>query len=297
MEQPLVSIIVPITSDANESASRLDCARAQTWHRLEVIPVQVHEAYEIAEAVNAGLSASKGDFVSLLLPGATYTPDKIAKQVAYVEQFDLQEAVVFCDYNLLDSSQMDGVQITLPSIDPSAIFRKTYCGLPIDCSTLLVSRKVIAKQGFLDEGAGLAALQGFVLTLSQHSDLVGMASSLVSIRRRSPFSAVERYYLRRLYAGLLPEVVRSGSSGIYDVDLFVTLGEATLARLAQGLPLAAWDTLCTTGTLLSRSGNTGRALLSFAKPLLRGALRCLPVSVKCRLRRLWQAGRMTSVGV
>jgi hypothetical protein len=282
--QPLVSIIVPITDDVHESERRLDCARAQTWHRLEVIPVQVQVPTGIAEAVNAGLSASKGDFIGLLLPGASYTPDKTAKQVAFVERFDLRGEAVFCDYTLLNDCHEDGVPIALPSTDPSAMFRKIYCGLPIDCSTLLVSRKAMAKLGLLDEDAGLAALQGFVLALSHNSNLVGMAALLVSITERSPFSSTEKSYLRSLYANLLPEIVRSGSSGVYDVDLFATHGEATVARLAQGLPLAAWDTLWTAATLLSRSANTSRALRSFAKPLLRSALRRLPASVKRQLR-------------
>ncbi|MEI7457164.1 MAG: hypothetical protein WCK93_10625 [Nitrosomonadales bacterium] len=282
--QPLVSVVVPITDDAHEGAKRVDLARAQTWHRLEVIPVQVHGPSGIAQAVNAGLAACKGDFISLLLPGARYTPDKIARQVAFVEQFDLQDAAVYCDYKLLNGGHADGVPIALLSTDPTAMFRKIYCGLPIDSSTLLISRKALAKLGLLDEHGGQAALQGFMLDLSQHTDLVGMSASLVSITGSLPFTAVEKVYLRSLYAGLLSEIVRSSECGAYDVDLFSTLGEATAARLAQGLPLAAGDTLWTTGTLLSRNANTGRALRSFAKPLLRGAVRRLPASIKRRLR-------------
>lgn len=282
--QPLVSIIVPITGDVHESERRLDCARAQTWHRLEVIPVQVQVPTGIAHAVNAGLAACKGDFISLLLPGASYATDKIARQVAFVEQFDLQDAAVFCDYKLLNGVHTDGVPIALPSIGPTAMFRKIYCGLPIDISTLLISRKALAKLALLDEHGGQAALQGFMLDLSQQTDLVGMATSLVNSTGPLPFTAVEKSFLRSLYAGLLSEIVRSSECGAYDVDLFSTLGEATAARLAQGLPLAAWDALWTTGTLLSRNANTGRALRSFAKPLLRGALRRLPASIKRRLR-------------
>lgn len=282
--QPLVSIIVPITDDASEGARRVDLARAQTWHMLEVIPVQVQGPSGIPQAVNAGLAASKGEFISLMLPGAIFTADKIARQVAFVEQFDLQDGAVFCDYTLLDGKHADGVPIVLPSIDPAAMFRKIYCGLPIDSSTLLISRKVIAKLGLLDEQVGQAALQGFLLALSQHGDLLGMAASLVSITGRKPFTGPEKSYLRSLYASLLPAIVRSSECGVDHVDLFVILGEATAARLAQGLPLAAWDTLWNTGKLVSRSANTGRALRSFVKPLLRSALRRLPSSMKRRLR-------------
>lgn len=105
-----------------------------------------------------------------------------------------------------------------------------------------------------------------------------LLQSAVSVRRK----AIRR--ARRFVWGLTSKIVRSSECGVFDIDLFSTLGEATAARLAQGLPLAAWDTLWTTGTLVSRSANTGGALRSFAKPLLRSALRRLPTSMKRRLR-------------
>lgn len=282
--QPLVSIIVPIINDEHESTRRLGCARAQTWHRLEVIPVEIQSASGIAQALNVGLSACKGDFISLLLPGASYTPDKIARQVAFVEQFDLQDAVVFCDYTAVNGRLEDGQCVVLPSVDPASVFRKVYCGLPIDCSTLLVSRKAITKVGGFDEKGGAAALPGFVLSLSRHSDMVGMAANLASCTRFSPSSVAERSYLRTLYADLVLEIVQSSKSGVYDVDAFSTLGEATAARLAQSLPLSAWDTLGAVRKLLGLSGDLRGGFGAFAKPLLRSALRRFPDWAKCLLR-------------
>ena len=282
--QPLVSVIVPITDDALECARRVELARSQTWHRLEVIPVQCNGSSLIVQAVNSGLAVSKGDFVSLLLPGARYTPDKIARQVAFVEQFDLQEASVFCDYKLVNGGHVDSIHIALPSIDPSAMFRKIYCGLPIDCNTLLISRKALSKLGSLGEYGGHSTLQGFMLALSWHTDLVGMAGALVSITARETFSGQENSFLRSFYSGLLSNLVRPSECGVYDVDLFATLGEAAAARVVEGLPLAAWDTLCFTLKLLGQSADICRALRSFAQPSLRSTLRRLPSFVKRRLR-------------
>ena len=264
-------------------------ASAQTWHKLEVIPVQVHAPSRLTQALNAALSASKGDFISLLLPATRYTPDKIARQVAFVEQFELQNAAVFCDYTMVDRSNAIGVPIALSSFDPTAMFRKIYCGLPIDCSSLLVPRKFMAELGFLDRHGGLAALQGFALALSRHTSLVGMAAQLVCITGRPKFTRMEKSYLRNLYASFLPEMVWLNDAGIDHADGFSALGEATAARLAQGLPLAAWDTWCATRKLLGQSPNARRALQTFAKPLLRSALRHLPTGAKRLLRSTMQS--------
>ena len=285
--QPLVSIIVLMTDDAEDGARRIAVARAQTWHKLEVIPVDAPSGF--AQALNAGLSASKGEFISLLLPGASYRADKIARQVAFVAQFDLQDAAVFCDYTVMDRGREDGVLVARPSFDPAAMFRKIYCGLPIDFSSLLVPRKFMTELGLLNAPAGLAALQGFVLVLSQHTSLVGMAAPLVCITGRPKFTGLEKSHLRKLYADFLPEMVRLNDSGIYDADVFSTLGEATAARLAQGLPLAAWDTFSATRKLLGQTSNARRALQTFARPLLRSALRRLPAGAKHLLRLTMQS--------
>lgn len=278
-----------MTDDVVEGTRRLAMANAQTWHNFEVIPVQVQATVGLAQALNVGMSASKGDFISLLLPGTSYTPEKIARQVAFVAEFALQDAAVFCDYTVVDDCNPGGVHVALPSLDPTAMFRKIYCGLPIDCSSLLVPRKAVVNLGLLDEQAGRAALQSFVLALSQHTNLVGMAASLVSTKGRFSYTGNEKLYLRKMYSRLLPEMALLNGSGIYDADVFSALGEAAAARLSQGLPLAVWDIFCATRKLLGQSTNVRRALQTFAKPLLSRVLRRLPAGAKRLLRSTMQS--------
>lgn len=273
-----------MTDDVEESSQRLALAKAQSWHHLEVIPVEIQATAGLGQALNKGFAASQGEFVSLLLPGASYTHDKITRQVAFVAQFDLQDAVLFCDYTVLDGRNSGGVPVVLPSLDPAAMFRKIHCGLPIDCSSLLVPRKAMVDLGLFPGLEGQAALQGFLLALSQHTNLVGMAASLVSISERAQLSCVEKRDFRKLYADFLPELVRLNESTTHDANVFSTLGEAAAARLSQGLPLAAWDIFCAACKLLGQSEKALSALRLFAIPLLRSALRRLPIGIKRRLR-------------
>src|SRR5690606_29305694 len=86
-QPPLVSILVPIVHDDEESRARLQNAHAQTWRAIEVIPVyackepktesRAADSHCIVGAVEAGVAASRGDYVSLLLPGVLYEPHKI----------------------------------------------------------------------------------------------------------------------------------------------------------------------------------------------------------------------------
>lgn len=293
--QPLVSIIVAIGDNTEDGAMRIAMAHAQTWRKLEVIPVYIHSGLIPDQApstrgdgffntLNAGLSACKGDFISLLLPGTTYTPDKIARQVAFVEQFELQDAAVFCDYTIVDCRNAGGMPVALPSFDPSVMFQKIYCGLPLEFSSLLVPRKFIIELGLLDDNVGLVALYGFALALSKRTSLVGMATTLVCITERKKFQSFEKSYLRNIYTSYLPELLQLNDASIYDAEIFSALGEATATRLSQGLPLAAWDAFRSACKLLSHPHNVRCAFTSFTKPLLRSTFRHLPTKVKDLLR-------------
>lgn len=281
--QPLVSVIVPITDDAEESGRRIASARAQTWENLEVIPVDMHTPSGFATALSTGVSISKGEFISLLLPGSIYTPDKVARQIAFVEYFDLQDAVIFCDYIITDRSRTQAVPVVLPSVDPAVIFQKLYCGLPIHCSTLLVPRKAMDSFFLPDAQVGEGVLQGGLLALSQHVALVGMTASLVSLEGRISLSCQEKLALRRLYANFLPAMLESHGDQ-HDADVFSALGDAAVARWEQKLLLAALDNCRASLRLLGRSRGVSRALQSFAKPLLRKALGRLPIGAKRLLR-------------
>ncbi len=287
--QPLVSIIVPIINDAGDSARLLEMALTQTWHKLEVIPIPIRAISEFSQALNAGLLASRGDFISLLLPGTSYTLDKIAQQVAFVAQFELQNAAIFCNYTIADGRNAGNELVQIPYYDPAVMFRKIYCGLPIDCSSLLVPREAMVKIGLLKEQTCQALWMGFLLALSQNVPLVGMSASLVSISRAKKCTVVEKVELRELYARLLPKILVKNVANKIDQDIFTLLGEATAARLNQGLPLAAWDNLRAALNLLGQSSKNGNPIQMFVKPLLRGVWHNLPIGLKRLVRATKQS--------
>ncbi len=281
---PLVSIIVPITDDVDESGRRLASAKAQTWPNLEIIPVQSRAFSGLAQVLNHGLELSTGDFISFLLPGVCYAPEKITRQVDFVSQFDLEDSAIFCDYTIVDSYGAEVSAVSLPSFDPSVMFSKVYCGLAVNFSSLLVSRKAWLNVGLFPEYTGRAALEAVLLALTKRTNLVGMASSLLSVCLGAQFCRREKRDLRRLYALYFPEVVQRTTSDIFKSSVFAHLGEAAVARLEAGSSIAALDACYAAGKLFVQKGGVRGALPAFFTPFLRRAWRWLPAGLKQQLR-------------
>lgn len=294
LDKPRVSIIVPMADDAIDGAQRLASAQAQTWSYCEVVAVYTDKSAppsgaihlpggNLAAAINAGISASKGDYISLLLPGASYLTEKITRQIEFIERFELHETVVFCDHTILGHKGLPSKAVALPSVDPSVMFRKLYCGFPLQYSSLLFPRQAFDMLGPLYEEAPLPSLHEFCWRLSKSMSFVGMADRLVSVAQRGMAPREKRQW-RSLYARMLPELLSEQQGGVVDGNFFASLGDAATARLTEGLPLAAWDVVRAMMRALSGSSHKFHELQSFSKPLLRRAFRHRSDRVKRLLR-------------
>lgn len=290
-----VSVIVVLDIDDAEGADRIANARSQDWADLEVIvagsddrmkdiPGVTVTAGNTAAAINASVKASSGEYISLLLPGAVYQSDKVLRQIRFMEQFELQEAVIFCNHALRGGGSRADSEVVLRCVDPSDMFRALYCGLPLQFCSALFPRRAFADWGPLDTTAPQAALHGFVLQLSRRMPFVGMADTLLRVDAASPDGQARRE-LRRLYARLLPAVLDDLPGDARAIDRLVCLGEAMSARLSDGLPMAALD-------VLRRAFDDGcrwvfepASLRALFGPSMRLAFRRLPARVKASLRR------------
>ena len=295
-KQPVVSVIIPITDDMPEYEKRLGSAKAQTWRKLEIVPISLVSELGFVQSLKNAIAASTGDFISLLLPGANYADDKIAQQMAFIDEFELQDATVFCNYTSIDGKHGKKLPVTLPYCDPTVIFRRIFCGLPIDPSSLLIPRMAALEATMLDEQAMVSAMQAFLLALSLKTNMVGMAQSLVSIKKRLPLTPAEKRDLRKLYATLIPLHIDNHKSVALDADIFSALGEAASARLSEGLPWAAWDLWRAAHKRIKVSRSRGAALQSIFKPTLRSAARKLPLGAR-RLLRTTVCGPAAGAGV
>lgn len=131
MYNPLVSIVIPVYNGANFMAQAIDSALAQTYKNVEIIVVNDGSKDEgatekialsygekikyvfkpnggIASALNAGIANMAGEWFSWLSHDDMYTPDKIEKQIARLNdeieqsQIDVSKAIVFGNAQFID---------------------------------------------------------------------------------------------------------------------------------------------------------------------------------------------------
>jgi glycosyltransferase involved in cell wall biosynthesis len=143
---PLVSVIIPSYQGADVLHKAFDSVQQQTFTDLEVIVVDdgstdntqaVVEAASAADprirylrqanqgpaaARNTGIDAAVGDYLALLDADDTWEPEKLAGQVAILDQFP-EIGAVFTDS--IDINTVDGTQFTF-----SEHYARTLDGVP-----------------------------------------------------------------------------------------------------------------------------------------------------------------------
>lgn len=284
---PLVSIVVPLADDGDDGSQRVSSAKAQTWPHCETVAVCTkHDTgmagavfasgANLAEALNAGIAASGGEYVCLILPGVRYAADKVARQLAFMRRFELEQAVVFSNHAQYSGPRGRPRQVELPPVDPSDMFTRLCCGLALDYSSLMFPRTVFDRYGRFDDHLAAAAVHGFFTSLSRQLPFVGMAECLVEAGHSAPGHAPAATW-REVHARLLAQLLAAGDSAQNAGRLTALLGEAAQSRLSAGQPGAAWDALRAALRLPRTGGAPRNAAGAFARPLLRAALRQLPV--------------------
>ena len=177
MENPLVSIIIPVYNGSNYMREAIDSALAQTYSKVEVIVVndgsndggktrEIALSYGnriryfekdnggVSTALNLGIQEMKGDYFSWLSHDDIYLPYKLETQVHAVLQSGDPTALIYGNWNILN--------METGSLYPMLSAYKVYgekCERSIfpvlfyliDGCTMLIHRSVFAEYGLFDE--------------------------------------------------------------------------------------------------------------------------------------------------
>ncbi len=125
INNPLVSIVIPVYNGANYMRYAIDSALNQTYPNCEVIVVNdgsdddgatesiarsygdkiryyVKENGGVATAVNLGIEKMKGEYFAWLSHDDMFYPDKIERQIRALQESDDQHAIVHGNFDFLD---------------------------------------------------------------------------------------------------------------------------------------------------------------------------------------------------
>jgi glycosyltransferase involved in cell wall biosynthesis len=173
MNEPLVSIVIPVYNGSNYLSQAIESALAQSYLNLEVIVVndgsddggktkKVAEAYSgriryiekenggVASALNCGIEFMSGEYFSWLSHDDLYYPEKIQTQVNFSTSRGMKKKILYSHEDMIDAN--------------GAIIRKStgfsHSGLPLPyvllynhfiggCS-LLIPRSAFEDAGLFD---------------------------------------------------------------------------------------------------------------------------------------------------
>ncbi|OGU15529.1 MAG: hypothetical protein A2076_12740 [Geobacteraceae bacterium GWC2_53_11] len=170
---PKVSIIIPVYNGANYLREAINSALAQTYGNVEVLVVndgstdsgateKIIKSYGsriryfskenggVASALNEGIRGMSGEFFSWLSHDDVYLPEKVAVQIALMQQLQ-SPTVLYGDYELINGLSQVLRRVTIQHYSPSEFRQALVCDNPIHGCSAMVPRVCFEKVGLFDE--------------------------------------------------------------------------------------------------------------------------------------------------
>jgi glycosyltransferase involved in cell wall biosynthesis len=167
---PKVSIIIPVYNGSNFVKKAIDSALAQTYKNIEIIVVNDGSTDEkrteeiclsygkriryfhkenggVATALNFGIEKMNGEYFSWLSHDDVYKPDKIKKQIEFLEKNKEKNIILFSNYELMDQ---EGKFLSKVTLDHKTLIEKPEYALlrgAINGITLLIPKKAFDEHG------------------------------------------------------------------------------------------------------------------------------------------------------
>ncbi|HEY3908640.1 MAG TPA: glycosyltransferase [Stellaceae bacterium] len=206
MEEPLISIVIPVYNGANYLREAIDSALAQTWPRVEVVVVndgseddgqteRIAASYGsrirylakanggVASALNAGVAAMTGDIFCWLSHDDLHVPAKAERQVARWTALGCPgDVVLYSDYTLIDAA---GTHIADVVLDHEMLQEKPLYSVlrgSIHGCSVFVPRHLFGKAGKFDTGRPTTQDYDLWFRMTKHARFIHMADVLVKSR-------------------------------------------------------------------------------------------------------------------
>ena len=297
MDTPLVSAVIPTYNRANVVGEAIQSTLQQTYENIEVLVVDDHSTDNTKEVVesfddsrvryllnqrtkgaqgarNTGIDEANGEWVAFLDSDDRWMPEKLSKQLKYIEESDEEVHALATGFVRERNGQVwRRKQNENCSWNAEAFLRSTPVG---NFSVLIARRNVLVQVGGLDEG--LPAMQDMDLfyRVSKNYNFCSMVECLVVISTDAN-NRISSKYEDKLHASIA--FFEKHYEDITKRDLYIYRGAyiaffALLARrwdvfrkyvrfFGLGLYHCPLDILFLCGSMALKNGGVRRVYRSF----------------------------------
>jgi len=167
---PKISIVIPVYNGTNYMREAIDSAIAQTYAKKEIIVIndgsrdngntlEVAKSYGdqirlvdkpnggVATALNAGIAAATGEYISWLSHDDVYPTDKLQKQVDFLAALPDKNTLVFGDFTFINARGDRLNTVSSGHVDTKNMTFELYSSQCIHGCSLLVPKIMFERMG------------------------------------------------------------------------------------------------------------------------------------------------------
>lgn len=273
---PKVSIIIPVYNGSNYLKEAIDSALAQTYDNFEVIVVndgsndngkteKICKSYGnkiryikkenggVASALNRGIKEMKGEYFSWLSHDDVYYPDKLEKQINFLETQEDKKVIVYSNVEYIDKNgktiyetqhqKRHNIKHLNTRLYPA------LKGLMNGCA-LLIHKDILVKAGYFDETLNTASDYAMWFKITRINNIRFLPETLVKYRihEEQGTKKEKRYYeesnnlWKSIISDIKPREIKKfeGSLLKFYIDMYIQmkrskffLASQTAIKLAQ----------------------------------------------------------------
>jgi len=257
MDQPLISIIIPVYNGSDYLEEAINSALAQTYENKEIIVINdgstdggrteelalsfgssiryySKQNGGVASALNYGIREAKGEYVSWLSHDDVYEESKLEAQVKFLHEHGLAKNVIlYCsmsyidensrhigDYPLMDTTPQKFYEMLISGMRVHSVFRHERAGL--NGCTALIPKQAFDMVGYFDETLKTTQDYDYWFKANAKYDFILMRERLLRSRIHQGMGTIRLkgvsvQEIDRLYGNAF-DLYQPGS-GKFDLDL------------------------------------------------------------------------------
>lgn len=205
MNNPMVSIIIPVYNGQDFLGEAIDSALEQTYKNVEILVIndgsdddgateRVAMSYGdkvryfhkpnggVASALNRAIAEMAGDYFSWLSHDDLYTKDKIEKEINVLSRIKRNDIVIYSNYSVFTDDPENVIPVSLRGVPPEHFRYWITVENRLHGCTLLIPRGAFQKVGGFNEGLRTTQDYDLWFRMAKEFPFIHIPESLVKAR-------------------------------------------------------------------------------------------------------------------